>query len=157
MDTNNDEIKFYIRPSASDPFKETFICAKCGNEIEFGLEEFRDSYKKHHKNIQTDERLRETEQLIEIEKMINKVKAENATLRQEVGGRERMKKYINPIPTVGDNVEPASMTYTITLNFDEPVTKGEALAGINNWISENGGKIQGQWLRPGEPIIDKIV
>lgn len=57
--------------------------------------------------------------------------------------------YKNPIPSVDD--ECVSKIYSMSFTFDEKVTLEEAVEGINELLSEHGGKIPPAWVRMGEP------
>jgi hypothetical protein len=58
-----------------------------------------------------------------------------------------MSKYKNPIPHVDDEYE--SKHYFAGFTFEEPVTKEEAMQGINNVIAENGGKLPDNFVSMG--------
>lgn len=60
-----------------------------------------------------------------------------------------MEKYKNPIPHVDD--EDQSRHYYASFYFEEPVTREEAMHGINNVIAENGGKMPQGFVRMGQP------
>ena len=47
--------------------------------------------------------------------------------------------YKNPSPSVDDEYE--GRYYSAGFTFEKDVTKEEAMRGINNVISENGGKL----------------
>jgi hypothetical protein len=57
--------------------------------------------------------------------------------------------YKNPVPSVED--EYVSKKYSITFTFEEGATPEEAVSGINNLITKNGGMIPKEWVRMGEP------
>lgn len=57
--------------------------------------------------------------------------------------------YKNPIPSVDD--EYVSRKYTITFSFGDPVSLDEAVEGINDLLSHNGGKVSRKWVKIGEP------
>lgn len=55
-----------------------------------------------------------------------------------------MREYKNPIPSLDD--ERVSKEFILKFEFDNYVTKEEAVEGINHIIQENGGKIDEKWL-----------